>query len=410
MKKTILYTCATLIAAGSVFGAFAYNLDQMAKAPSLPRPPQVAQAPEVDVVNALAASYQASVTGYGEAMARYQLQLSAEVSGRVDSLNKSFATGRTLAKGAELAQLDSTAYRQALASAQADLADARRALLEEQRQGEQARQEWQASGLKGEPDSPLVLRAPQLAAAQANYEMAKVEVEKAQRDLQKTRITTPFEALVVSREIQPGSYVQTGSQIATLYSTDSVEIEVPLSAADWQNLPDTATLTSQSWPVRLTDATGEQQWQGYVGRVEQHLQSSDRQRSLIVVVEQPLEQNPPLYPGSFVEAEIAGRELASLWQLPTSALSQDGEIWLVDENNTLQSYDVNTRYQDSRHVYVQPPVTGDAGQVLVRPLSSYIPGMRVQAKQADDEDVAQVVARPLNSDSSGMKAQTKQEG
>lgn len=382
MKKTILYTLITAIAAGGVFAAVAYNKEQMANNQHPPRPPQLAQAPEVEVFEAEPSRHQASVTGYGEAVAHYQLTLSSEIEGQVEQLSDDFATGKTLAKGAELASIDSTAYRQALATAKATLAEAKEALLEEQRSGKQARQEWQASGLTGEPDSPLVLRAPQLAAAQANYEMAKAELVKAQADLDKTSITAPFEALIVSREIQPGSYVQTGSDIATLYSTDFVEIEIPLTAAQWQNLPAFNQLTEQRWPVTLTDASGTQQWQGYVGRVEQHLDDTARQRSLIVVVDKPLEQRPALFPGSFVAAHIKGRQLDELWQLPASALSQNGEIWLVDQQETLQPVAASARYQDNDYVYILPPEGSSQARVVVRPLSSYTSGMKVQPVKA----------------------------
>jgi RND family efflux transporter MFP subunit len=381
MNKFALKITVTAIAACSIFAAVGYNLYNMFNAPERPKPHQIMQAPEVEVVNAIVGQFQASVTGFGEVVPRYELTLSTEVAGQVESLNPSFATGQTVAKGVTLAQLDTTAYRQALASAKANVAEMKQALLEEQRQGEQARQEWLASGITGQPSSPLVLREPQLASAQANYEMAQAEIKKAQQDLAKTSIKAPFEALVVSRSIAPGSYLQTGASVATLYSTDQVEVAIPLTANDWQNLPDYATLTSQAWPVLLTDANTGQQWQGYVGRIEQHLDESTRQRGLIAVVDKPLAQNPPLYPGSFIQAQVAGKELTQLWQLPATALSQDGTIWLVNEQQVLQSFEVSARYQDDQYVYVAPPIEGTQAQVVIRPLSGYTNGMKVHPTQ-----------------------------
>ncbi|MCG7587206.1 efflux transporter periplasmic adaptor subunit, partial [Photobacterium sp. OFAV2-7] len=102
-----------------------------------------------------------------------------------------------------------------------------------------------------------------------------------------------------------------------------------------------------------------------------------RQRSLIVVVEQPLQQANPLYAGTFVEAKVQGRNLSDLWQLPASAISQTGQIWLVDGNNSLFSIEAEKQFEDSNYVYVVPPDDIELGQVVIRPLSSYVQGMFV---------------------------------
>uniref|UniRef100_UPI0040482247 efflux RND transporter periplasmic adaptor subunit n=1 Tax=Shewanella sp. TaxID=50422 RepID=UPI0040482247 len=144
----------------------------------------------------------------------------------------------------------------------------------------------------------------------------KQALKKAQQDLAYTQITAPFDALIVSRDVQPGSYVQTGTQLGALYSVAEVEVSVPLSEQQWQNLPafDNATLAKTPWKVSIQSSDGLTQWPGYIERVEQHLTQTSRQRSLIVVVDNPLEQPIDLYPGTFVKTVIAGQAIDNLWQ------------------------------------------------------------------------------------------------
>lgn len=378
MKLKTLTIAVTLASAASIFAVAAYNGEKMNTVASPVVDQAVPQYPDVAIVEVARRDYRATITGHGEAKPRYQLDLTTEVSGQVETLADRFETGVEFEQGEALVNLNQTDHHQAISSAKASVADAKLALLEEQRQGQQAQKEWKRSGLKGQPDSSLVLREPQLKAAEAKLEKAKRELEKAKRDLSKTTIRAPFNALIVSREVQPGSYLQAGSAIAMLYSTDRIEVSIPMSGNQWLNLPPISSLNKEKWPVELTSTESHNQWRGYVERVEQHLNSASRQRSLIVVVEQPLQQTTPLYAGTFVEAKVQGRKLSELWQLPASAISQTGEIWLVDDKQSLFSVRANKQFEDSNYVYVVPPDDVQQAKVVVRPLNSYVQGMYVQ--------------------------------
>ncbi|MFA0057210.1 efflux RND transporter periplasmic adaptor subunit [Vibrio echinoideorum] len=414
MKLNTITITITLVAGSSIFAALAYNGSQVAPAPqkanelTVSEPQAMAvdtkstettslekttlsasQQQQVSVILATLGDYQAEVVGYGEAKSRYELMFSTEVSGRVEAISSQFETGQVISEGDVIANIDSTSYQQAVTQAKANVAQAQLDLLEEQRQGEQAKSEWQRSGLSGEPDSPLVLREPQLVQVTAALENAKLELVKAEQDLEKTTLVAPFDSLVVSRDVQPGSYAQTGSQIATLYSIDEIEVSVPLSESQWLSLPnsDNTQLKEQPWPVTLSSSAGQYQWQGYVVRVEQHLQQDTRQRSLIVKVDNPLEQQKDLYPGTFVKATISGKQLTQLWELPASAISQQGDLWFVDVNGQLSKLNVDVEFEKGGLIYVDPSKlsnqtisNGNSIQIVKRPLSSFKTGMTVLAK------------------------------
>ncbi|MEZ9345846.1 efflux RND transporter periplasmic adaptor subunit [Vibrio splendidus] len=420
MKLNTITIAITLVAGSSIFAALAYNGSQTELTPQKTNELTVSesqvmvvetksvgtksvetttlavsQQQQVSVVLATLGDYQAEVVGYGEAKSRYELMFSTEVSGRVEAISSQFETGQVIGQGDVIANIDSTSYQQAVTRAKANVAQAQLDLLEEQRQGEQAKSEWQRSGLSGEPDSPLVLREPQLAQVTAALENAKLELVKAEQDLEKTTLVAPFDSLVVSRDVQPGSYAQTGAQIATLYSVDEVEVSVPLSESQWLSLPnsDNSQLKEQPWPVTLSSSDGQYQWQGYVERVEQHLQQDTRQRSLIVKVDNPLEQEKDLYPGTFVQATISGKQLTQLWELPASALSQQGDLWFVDDNGLLSKSNANVEFEKGGLIYIDPTKlsnstelnsltesNSDSVQVVKRPLSSFKSGMVVLAK------------------------------
>ena len=346
-----------------------------------PAPTKIAnpQYPDVSVMTVTSGKYAANVVGYGTATPHYELTLTAQVSGQVKSLAPQLESGHRVKKGDLLVHLEDSEYKAALASAEQDLSEARLSFLEEERQAEQALKEWQASGMPGSPDSELVLRQPQLAAAKAAVANAEAAVASALHNLHQTRITAPFAALIVERSIAPGSYLQEGGEIAVLYSTERVEIPVSLSAKDWRKLPDQKVLDSGTLSVVLNNVESGKTWTGQILRSEQHLDTTTRKRTLIISVEHPLDQTPALLPATFIQATIPGRQLDQLWKLPSSALSQKGQIWYIKEDNTLASFSATPVFSDSEAIYIATPekLTDRPRQVLVHPLSSYLAGMIV---------------------------------
>lgn len=380
MSRKTIRTIALFLAILFIVVVVMYNGKRMAEHRETMQqtpPAQGPQSPTVAVIEVKAATHQAYVRGVGSAEARFDLALNSRVSGQIITIDNAFESGRLVTSGTTLATLDESQLRAALESAREILASARVNYLQEQQELQQARQEWSSSGLKGEPISPLVLREPQLAAAKVALESAEKAVTAAEEDLSSTRIKAPFDAIVVSRDVAPGSYIQAGNEIGRLLNADVVEIAIPLSASDWSMLPGETELLSGDYPVSLQQTETAERWTGFLARVERSLKSDTRQRSLIVAVEQPLNQDIPLYPGTFLNAQIPGRAVAGLWKLPSSALSQRGEIWTVTEDNLLKAHVANIRFSDSEHIFVEPPEGSKKAKVLVQPLSSYSEGTKV---------------------------------
>jgi RND family efflux transporter MFP subunit len=373
MKISPVPVVVTFVAIVCIGLAISYNGQKMAQQANGPKPAATESiAPNVTVINAVPSTYQAYVSGHGEAKAHWALTLKAQVKGEITNMSEQFATGNLVKKDQVLAQIDNTEYLQAVASAKATLADAKLALQEEQDLGGQAKREWQRSGVTQAPSSPLVFRTLQLEAAQATADNAQYALQTAQRDEKNTRLSAPFDAVILSRDIDLGTYVSIGDTLATLNSTDKVEITVPLSLNQWQNLA-----SDKSGEVTLSDVTTQNQWQGYIARFEQHLDDSSRQRSVVVALDKPFEQATPLLPGTFLAVQIAGKALNNVIKLPASAVSQDGLIWYVNEQNSLVSIKANKVFERGDYVYISP-IEGQANlRVVARPLVSYLNEMLV---------------------------------
>ena len=110
-----------------------------------------------------------------------------EVAGKVTYVSPSLAAGGFFEKNELLLKIDPQDYKLALIRSEAEVAQARLRLEQERAEAAVALKEWQELG-KGEEATPLVLREPQLAQAEAALEAAGATLKQAKRDLERTEI------------------------------------------------------------------------------------------------------------------------------------------------------------------------------------------------------------------------------
>jgi multidrug efflux pump subunit AcrA (membrane-fusion protein) len=104
-------------------------------------------------------------------------------------------------------------------------------------------------------DEELISRRAALKVFEANREGAQAAIARARLDLQRTRITAPYDAAVIERQAQVGSFAQPGSPLITLVQTDSREVEAELDPRYAVNVPKVSDLRyvsqGRSWQVEV---------------------------------------------------------------------------------------------------------------------------------------------------------------
>jgi multidrug efflux system membrane fusion protein len=187
--------------------------------------------PTVNVEAAIAEDYQVRITSFGEVRPLESTMISAQVSGEVLTWHPNFVPGGLVLRGDTLFTIELDTYEAALLQAEADLSLAKANLIEEKANADVAKRE--ANGRKV---SDLYLRKPQLLGAQASVKSAQARLKIAQRDLDNCAIKAPYDALVVSRDLGVGQYVNQGSQVGELYNIESAEVSFPIAGFDKQPL------------------------------------------------------------------------------------------------------------------------------------------------------------------------------
>ena len=341
----------------------------------------------VTVQKVAGAAYPARISALGEVKPLWQSTIKARVDGPIVYLNPTLQPGVRVKKGELLVKIEETAYQAQVSEDKNRVAQAKVELLKEEREAKEALRNWERSGIKGLPASDLVLRKPQLNCARAGLNAAGKTLALSETRLSYTKICAPFDGVILERHVNPGETLLTGDEIFTLYGIDTAEVGIHVSSEQLALLGMNLSSGSpdKSVAARLVSTQQNVSWQARVVRNGQRLDSESRLQTLFLQVAHPMAQNPPLLPGAFVRAEIVGQKVTGLLRLPETALTKQGVVWFVDDQNRLKPVHAQPVFYGNGVVYINMPEnSGQATlQVAVSPNASFAAGLLVQPGQKE---------------------------
>lgn len=316
---------------------------------------------------------------------RFATQLTAQVAGAVIQVADVFVTGGLVKAGDLLAQVDPFDYEVRVQQAQAQLAGARAAFILERAQGRVAEAEWQR--ITDATPSDLGLRKPQQEQALAAVKAAQAALDQARKDLERTRILAPFDAVIRARHISPGAYVNVGSALGEVLDITVGEIRLPLPQAELAFLK--ADPLGAAVVLKGRTAGSETQWHGRIVRDEGVIDSSNRMLYLVAEIADPYavrRQGPRLPFGTFVEAEIEGPALASAAVIPAAAVKPQG-VPTVTDAGTLHFKAVEVARNRAGQAVVSAGLR-QSDRIVTSAIPTPVEGMRLRFEGASPQDVA----------------------
>lgn len=360
-------------------------------------PTQVSEtAPEivpiaVRVIEVQQESVQLVVESQGKVQAAYLTNVSAPVAGPVAWISPAMQAGGYVEAGEVLIRLDTSDYETAVARSRASLqqvqADANHASTELARLSELAATRLVSDSQLQEAKRQAEVSAARLADAQASLRQAEL-------DLSRSEIKAPFNAIVESRDIELGQYVNRAQSIGVLLGADVVEVRVPLAIRQLGfldiGLGRRGEIPEAEAPdVTLTGMYGGQEhyWSGKLVRTEATIDPNSNTVQAIIRVTQPVASNAsaaksgwqkiPLPIGLFVQAEIAGRQVDDLIALPRAVIRNNSQVLVVDAENKMYFRDVEVfRLEEERVLISSGLLPGE--RICISPIQAVVEGMTVQ--------------------------------
>ncbi len=308
--------------------------------------------------------HQVIINSYGEVRPLESTLLASQVAGEVTSWHPNFVAGGIVARGEVLFTIEKDNYEAAVLQAEASLASAQAALIEEQAQAKVALDEAKRYPERERTD--LFLRKPQVLSAQAAVKSAQAALKRAERDLARCEVKAPYDALVISREIGVGQYINVGNQVAELNNIESAEIIVPIAGFDSVFLPKRikgikATIINKG----LNSFTREAVVDRDLGVVD----NATRMSNLVVRVDDPYGLKHDVQPikfGAYVQVNFAGATLQNIYRLPQSLVNNQ-TVWVVNDEQKLEPRKVTVVREEGEYFYISDGLNIDDQLVLTLP-------------------------------------------
>ena len=360
----------------------AAGIAAMAVFSSMKKPPEekaeVDNTPIVAVSDISVMPMTLEVNSYGMVTPKYETELIAQVNGEIVELSDTFLRGGFVKKNQLLARIDPNDYQAALIDAQASMATARAALEKEVAQGKVAEREWKQ--ITDTSPTELSLRKPQLAQELARVKAAQASVLRAERNLERTEIRAPYDAMINSRNIGLGSFVGVGTKIGHVLATATAEIRLPVADNQLEFLANQGVNAKVNLFGKY--AGKDTQWSATIKRNEGVIDNKSRMGYLVAELNDPYQLNnntekeiTPLRFGSYVNAKIVGNNIAQATSVPRH-LVVNGKVAILDSDSRLHYVVIDiVRQQGSNVIVANGLLEGD--RLIVSALDYPVNGMKL---------------------------------
>lgn len=433
MNAVVRTIISLLIVAGGVGAFFWLGEPEVYK-----RPPEAPIAPAVKLVSAEEHDGGIPFVVDGVVVPYRQIQLAAQVSGRVDFKSDACRVGRAVKKGDVLVRIEKRDYEleikrltEEVKQAEASLAELDAELKTTANQIASARLQLDIEKRNVQRSNDLVARRITSAAEvddarkaelnsmnslqtlidQQNLQttrrmrlesqkiLGEANLDRAELSLERTEILSPIDGVVVSENVEQDGFVQTGSPVITLQDTSQLDVTCKLQMKQmhwlWQSGGGSSGDLSQAYAFPETPATilynlggSTFEWKGVVNRYDgAGVDNQTRMVPCRVNVADPLgvsskeegtetyESPPTLMTGMFVKVRIDAKPPIPLVRIPQKAVQPGSTVW-VSENGKLKekSVSVATTMGDSLIAYQEVGGLQAGDQVIVTPLATPVEG------------------------------------
>jgi RND family efflux transporter MFP subunit len=333
----------------------------------------------VEVIQINTSRHEVDLHAKGTVVPAKEIMLQAELGGRVIWQSPELVAGGRFKTDQPMVRIDSRDYQLAVESYRSQVNRAKLDLSIEARRGEVAKREWNAFGEMDVSDEQRALaqREPQLEANRLALKAAQSALKKAQLDLSRTTLRAPFNAMVVSENVDTGQLLSPQTAVARLVGTDEYHVQVSVPVASLRSAR-VRTADAPGSEVKIFQRVGQEAIErpGEVIRQLPDLDPGGAMARVLVNIENPLGKRGdlPLLLGSFVDVSIGAQPIADAIRLPRVALRNGRNVYVMNDQDMLEIRDVQIAWTEPDAVLV----TGGLGpneRIVTSRIATPVPNM-----------------------------------
>ena len=338
-----------------------------------------------------------TVSIMGTVKPQHEVALKPRVSGEIIKVSDNLIPGGRFNKGEELLVIDPSDYQLVVRQLASEVARVESDMQVELGRQRVAQKEFELLGESvSEVEKTLMLREPQLENNRALLEGTRARLEQAQLDLKRTSVRSPFNAVVMSREVNLGTRVSPSTTLATLVGSDSYWVEAPIPAGQLQWISISQEDSDSGSPVRIYDSVAwgpNRSRSGQLVGLTAMVEENGRMATLLAEIADPLSlqptssEQPKLLLGSYVRVEIEGKLLSNAAAIERDLIHNGEQLWIMDEEGRLDIRTVEIAFRGQDQVLVTGGVN-HGEKLITTNLPSPVQGMTLRLKEAETSSPA----------------------
>ena len=326
-----------------ILGAIAVAL-YLARAPgrvdrvAIPDPTQESARPTVSVIRPVPTEQSLTVELTGSVTLEEKASVASEVAGRVVWVSPKFSTGGSFAADETFIRIDPTKVELQVEAAAMAVREAEARVWAQRARGEENARKFALENPGVQP-SEWVRRLPKIAEAEAELEKARAVLKLAERRLQDTNISFPYDGRVMTSDVEVGELVGPvdlvgRTALGVVYRPAALQVDVPIEPRDLDYL---APVIGRR--ARISGETGS--WRARVARVSSVVAPGTRLATVFLKFSGNVRASSLPVPGEFVEVAIEGPSYQDVYVLPEAALQERGSVWVV-KGDVLRPFEPDT--------------------------------------------------------------------
>lgn len=383
---------------GVVLASIAIAGVLVATKPEPPRAEKPLEGTLVEVMQVHTARYQVDLHAKGTVVPAKEVELQPELGGRVVWQSPELVAGGRFEAGQPIVRIDARDYQLAAESYRSQVKRAKLDLALEARRGEVAKREWKAFGEMdvSAEQRALAQRKPQLEASKLALKAAQSSLEKAQLDLTRTTLRAPFNAMVVSENVDVGQLISPQTSVARLVGTDAYRVQVSVPVGSLRTVQvRTADVPGAEAKIVQRAGTETIVRHGEVIRQLPDLDPGGAMARLLIDIEKPLGHpgDLPLLLGSFVDVSIAAQPIDDAIRLPRVALRNGRRVYVMNDQNLLEIRDVQIAWTEPDAVLLSGGLRSGERVVISR-IPTPVPNMLLRTAAPTPEATPTEASEP----------------
>ncbi|MEO9591654.1 efflux RND transporter periplasmic adaptor subunit [Rhodopirellula bahusiensis] len=347
----------------------------------------------VNTITAERGSFSPQLVVLGTVEPAQDITLGPRISGQVVELSPEFIPGGMVRKGDMLLRIDPADFENAISISNSELLQ-KEALweIEQARQRLAVKELEMLEGTIDDTNRGLVLREPQIASIKAEMAAAKASLERAELDLNRTEVTSPFDAQILTQSVNIGSQVGPGDELARLIGVDEYWImaAVPVRTLRWVQFPETqddgSSTEGSKVILRNPDAWGpDAEREGRVARLIGTLDQQTRLARVLITVADPLGREsdaPPLILDTLIETQIEGIEIQDVIRLPREYVRDQDTVWVMADEQ-LEIRETQVVFRDAEYAYIREGLK-EGEDIVTTTLATVANGVGLRKITADE--------------------------